>query len=74
MRQRSAFLFVASLLTVVSSAAQPARGDDAKDLQGTWKFVNLEANGEKKAEEFKGWKFVVEGDQAWVVKPEETGK
>ena len=75
MRQRSAFLFVGSLLTVVLTAAQAARGDDAKDLQGTWKFVNLEANGEDKpAEEFKGWKFVVEGDQAWVVKPEETGK
>jgi uncharacterized protein (TIGR03067 family) len=74
-RQRFVFLLVGSLFTVVLAAAQPARADDAKDLQGTWKFVSLEANGEtKSAEDINGWKFVVEGDQAWVVKPEETGK
>lgn len=73
MRQRFAFLFVGSLFTVVFAAAQIALADDAMDLQGTWQVMSLEANGENKpADEFKGWKFVFDGDQAWIVKPEQT--
>jgi uncharacterized protein (TIGR03067 family) len=75
MRQRFALQLVGSLFAVVLAAAQAALADDAKDLQGTWQVVSLEANGANKpAEEFKGWKFVFEGDQAWLVKPEETSQ
>jgi uncharacterized protein (TIGR03067 family) len=73
MRLRFAFLFVGSLFTLVLAAAQGALADDAKDLQGTWQVVSLEANGENKpADEFTGWKFVFEGDQGWLIKPDET--
>ena len=73
MRLRFAFLLVGSLSTAVLAAAQAALADDAKNLIGTWNIISLEANGESKpAEEFKGWKFVFEGDQGWIVKPEET--
>ena len=76
-RQRFAFLFVfvASLSMALLYAAQATLADDAKDLNGTWQVISLEANGESKpAEEFKGWKFDFEGDQAWLVKPEETSR
>jgi uncharacterized protein (TIGR03067 family) len=66
MRPRFVFLLVGTLIT-------PVLADDSKDLQGTWRVISLEANGENKpAEEFKGWKFVFEDDQGWLVKPEET--
>ena len=75
MRSRVAFLLVGSLFTLVFVGAQAALADDAKDLQGTWQIVSLEANGENKpAEEFKGWKFVFEGDQGRLIKPEETSQ
>ncbi len=74
MRHRFAILLAGSLFTMVFVAARAAMADDAKDLQGTWRIVSLEANGESKAPgEFEGWKFVFEGDQAWHIKPEETG-
>ena len=75
-RSRFALLLVGSLFTVVLAAAvRPVLADDAKDLQGTWKVVSLEANGENKpADEIMGWKFVFEGDQGWLIKPEETGQ
>jgi uncharacterized protein (TIGR03067 family) len=75
MRPRFAYPLVGSLFTLVFAASQIALGDDAKDLQGTWRIVSLEANGENKPpDEFKGWRFVFEGDQGWLVKPEETGQ
>jgi uncharacterized protein (TIGR03067 family) len=75
MRQRFAFRLVGALLTMVLAGATRTLADDAKDLQGTWQVVSLEANGENKsAEEFEGWKFVFEGDQTWLVKPEETSR
>lgn len=74
MRHRFTFLLAGSLFTMMFVATQTAMADDAKDLQGTWRVVSLEANGESKPpEEFEGWKFVFEGDQAWLIKPEETG-
>lgn len=73
MRPRFALLLVGCLITLVLSLARAAIADDAKDLQGTWRVVSLEANGENKpADEIKGWKFVFEGDQGWLIKPEET--
>ena len=74
MRPRFTFLLAGTLLSLVLAAAQAVLADDAKDLQGTWQVVSLEANGENKpADEIQGWKFVFEGDQAWLIKPEETG-
>jgi uncharacterized protein (TIGR03067 family) len=73
MRPRFALLLVGFSFTSVLAAAQAVLADDAKDLQGTWQVVTLEANGENKpADEFKGWKFVFEGEQGWLIKPEET--
>ena len=75
MRQGFAFRLIGCLYAVVLGAAQAALADDAKDLQGSWKVVSLEANGENKpVEEFKGWKFVFEGEEGWLVKPEETSQ
>ena len=75
MRPRFAFLLVGSSFALVLAAAQAVLADDAKDLQGTWQVVSLEANGENKAaDEFKGWKFVFEGEEGWLVKPEETSQ
>ncbi len=75
MRLRYGFLLAGFLVSVVLAAAQAALVDDAKDLQGTWQVVSLEANGsDKPADEFKGWKFVFDGDQGWLVKPEETSQ
>ena len=71
----TAIRFPASRFSVrgIAHCVQAALADDAKDLKGTWQVISLEANGEDKpAEEFKGWKFVFEGDQGWLIKPEET--
>jgi uncharacterized protein (TIGR03067 family) len=60
------------LITSLALAKEPVSGD-VKNLQGTWRFVALEANVSKKpAEETQGWKVIFRGDEMWVVKPTGT--
>jgi uncharacterized protein (TIGR03067 family) len=67
------FVFVSFLVTPMLALAKEPPSGDAVEVQGTWRFVELEANGAKKpAEEIEGWKVVFEGDDLWVVKPSGT--
>jgi uncharacterized protein (TIGR03067 family) len=71
--QRFVFPLVGFLLMSSLSVANEPVSGDVKRLQGSWRFVALEANGEKKpAEETQGWKVIFKGDEMWVVKPEGT--
>lgn len=70
MRQRLLFAFGAFLVTSLFAFAGDQTSNDAKDLQGTWQVIDLEANGEKKpAEEAGELKIVFQDDKIWVVKP-----
>ncbi len=70
MWKRLVFVFGIFLITALFSNAGEKPTTDAKTLQGTWKIIELEANGEKKpAEDFEGWKVVVKGDDFWLEKP-----
>lgn len=67
--QRLLFVFLGLFATAMVALAQKKDTGDAKQIQGTWKIIGLEANGEKKpAEEIEGSKLVVENDELWVVK------
>ncbi|MFZ1936755.1 MAG: TIGR03067 domain-containing protein [Thermoguttaceae bacterium] len=49
--------------------------NDAKNLQGTWQAVYLEANGEKSpADQMKELKIVFKGDEVFAVQPEGEGQ
>ncbi len=70
MRRRCVFLFAGLLFPAVLAFAQETASGDARDLQGTWQVVGLEANGAKKAaDEIQGMKIVIRGSEIWVVKP-----
>ena len=69
----SGFLLAATVLMGIVPwrliAAEPKSANDAKDLQGTWQAVDLEANGEKKSnDEIKESKVVIQGDEIFAVK------
>ncbi len=70
MWQRLVFLFGGFLVTTLFAVAGEKAPNDAKDLQGTWQVIDLEANGEKKpANEFEGWNIIIKGDEIWLEKP-----
>ena len=70
MRNRLGLLFIVLLSAAMFAQAQEKTGDDAKDMQGVWKVIDLEANAEKKpAEEFQGIQVIVKGNELWAVKP-----
>ncbi len=75
----SGFLLAATVLMGIVPwrliAAEPKSANDAKDLQGTWQAVDLEANGEKKpGDEAKELQVVFKGDLVYAVKPEGDGR
>jgi uncharacterized protein (TIGR03067 family) len=70
MRPQYVFVLIGFLFTTGFAWAKEPPSGDARDLQGTWQIVDLEANGAKKpAEEIQGWKIIFEDDELWVVKP-----
>lgn len=70
MQRHFALLSVGVLCVAALTGASRSTGDDARDLQGTWKFIGLEANGEaKQADEFEGWTLTFKEDELWVEKP-----
>jgi uncharacterized protein (TIGR03067 family) len=70
MRNRLSLLLAVLLFAAMSVQAQEQTASDAKDLQGVWQIIDLEANAEKKpAEEFQGTRVFVKGNELWAVKP-----
>ena len=62
-------VFTACLFTTVIAVADDKNATDAKDLQGVWQAVDLEANGEKSpADQVKELKIVFKGDEIFAVK------
>ena len=75
----SGFLLAATVLMGIVPwrlvAAEPKTANDAKNLQGTWQAVDLEANGEKQSDDqIKELQVVFKGDQVFAVKPDGEGR
>ena len=75
----SGFLLAATVLVGIVPwrlvAAEPKSANDAKNLQGTWQAVDLEANGEKRPDDqAKELQIVFKGDEVFAVKPEGEGR
>jgi uncharacterized protein (TIGR03067 family) len=75
----SGFLLAATVLMGIVPwrlvAAEPKSANDAKNLQGTWQAVDLEANGEKQSDDqIKELQVVFKGDQVFAVKPDGEGR
>lgn len=64
-------VLTAGLFTSVIVLAQDQKGpDDARQLQGVWQAVAIEANGEKQSiDQNDSLKVVFEGDQVYAVRP-----
>ena len=59
------------LFFAVIAAADDNSANDAKDLQGVWQAVEIEANGEKSpADQVKELKIVIKADEIFAVKPD----
>ena len=70
MSSRVLCIFTVCLFVAGIAAAGDKSANDAKDLQGVWQAVDLEANGEKSpADQVKELKIVFKGDEVFVVKP-----
>ena len=74
----SGFLLAATVLVGIVPlrlvAAEPKSANDAKDLQGTWQAVDLEANGERKPDdEIKELQVIIQGDDL-AIKPDGEGR
>ena len=70
MLNRVLCVFAAYSFIAVSALADDKSASDAKDLQGVWQAVDLEANGEKlPADQVKELKIVIKGDEIFVVRP-----
>ena len=60
----------AAYFAVVIAVADET-SNEAKDLQGTWQAVDLEANGQKSpADQVSELKIVIQGDEIYAVKPQ----
>jgi len=71
MLNRVLCVFAACVFTAVFAVADDKSANDAKDLQGMWQAVALEANGEKlPADEVKELKIAIKADEIFAVKPE----
>jgi uncharacterized protein (TIGR03067 family) len=70
MLHRVPCIFVACFFTAVIALADDKSANDAKNLQGTWQAVGLEANGEKLPDdEVKDLQIVIKGDEIFAVRP-----
>ena len=70
MLNRVLCVFAACSFIVVNAAADDKSANDAKELQGVWQAVDIEANGEKSPDDqVKELKIVFKGDEIFVVKP-----
>ena len=70
MLNRVLCVFAACSFTAVIAVAADKSASDAKDLQGTWQAVDLEANGEKSpADQVKELQIVIKADEIFAVKP-----
>ena len=75
MVHRMLFIFMACLFIAVIAHADDKSANDAKDLQGTWQAIYLEANGQKSPDDqVKELQIVFKGDQVFAVKPEGEGQ
>ena len=63
----------ASPLIAVALSEQGAAAKDMKDIQGTWKVVKMEANGESAPPEIVGSMVLVFKDNSLTFKPGEPG-
>ena len=63
----------ASPLIAVALSEQGAAAKDMKDIQGTWKVVKMEANGEPAPPEIVGSMVLVFKDNSLTFKPGEPG-
>ncbi len=75
----SGFLLAATVLVGIVPwrlvAAEPKSANDAKNLQGTWQAVDLEANGEKRPDDqMKELQIVFKGDEVFAIKPDGEGR
>ena len=69
MLNRMLCIFTAFSFAAVIAVADDKSANDAKDLQGVWQAVDLEANGEKSpADQVKELKIVFKGDEIFAVK------
>jgi uncharacterized protein (TIGR03067 family) len=70
MLHRALCIVAVSIFATVVAVADDKGANDAKNLQGTWQAVDLEANGEKKPDdETKEGQIVIKGDELFGVKP-----
>ena len=75
MLNRVLCVFTAFSFAAVIAVADDKSANDAKNLQGTWQAVYLEANGEKSPDDqVKELKIVFKGDQVFALKPEGEGQ
>ena len=71
MLNRMLCIFTACSFAAVIAVADDKSESDAKNLQGTWQAVYLEANGEKSPDDqVKELQIVIKGDELFAVKPE----
>ena len=71
MLNRMLCIFTACSFAAVIAVADDKSTDDAKNLQGTWQAVYLEANGEKSPDDqVKELQIVIKGDELFAVRPE----
>ena len=69
MSHRTICALAAFYFAVVIAVADET-SNEAKDLQGTWQAVDLEANGQKSpADQVSELKIVIQGDEIYAVKP-----
>jgi uncharacterized protein (TIGR03067 family) len=70
MLNRVLCVFAACSFTAVFVVADDKSANDAKDLQGVWQAVDLEANGERSpADQVKELQIVIKADEIFAVKP-----
>ena len=75
MLRRMLFIFTACSFTAVIALAGDKSASDAKNLQGSWQAVYLEANGKKSPDDqVKELQLVFKGNQVFTVKPEGEGQ
>ena len=69
MLNRMLCIFTACSFAAAIAVADDKSANDAKNLQGTWQAVEVEANGEKSpADQVKELKIVFKGDEVVVVR------
>ena len=68
-------IFTACSFAAGIAAAGDKSANEAKNLQGTWQAIYLEANGKKSPDDqVKELQIVFKGDQVFAVKPEGEGQ